>query len=107
MWYLIILYVWLSFKCNHTAFVKQDDFWFLNPSVAGVGEGLSQMTTESIQSCIIECSTEINCMAANYFPSDKTCTLMQVEDVLDDWEKDDDVTYITRDHELDQEGSFK
>ena len=78
-----------------------------HPSLSGVGEALKKVNATSIASCGQECISKARCSAANYSPKNKTCTLLHVVDVMDDWEKkDDDVTYICVDCEAGPEGLF-
>ena len=104
MWYIVIVYLWSSFCCSHTIFIIEDDWFLESLSVSGVGDILSREENISAVSCGIACSTRVSCTAANYFPNNKTCTLLHVEDVLDDWVKDDDVTYICVDCEPGPQG---
>ena len=47
------------------------------------------------------------CTGANYFPINETCTLLHVEDELDDWENTgDDVTYMCVDCDPQGEWNF-
>ena len=65
-----------------------------SPSTAGIGHILDEIADESLTSCSVTCANNIMCNGANYIPGNKTCTLLQVEDVLKDWERNDAVTYI-------------
>ena len=97
MWHILIACFWSSFEYSHTAFITEEKQMLLTPSVAGVGVILSQEENMSVISCGMECCAVIGCTGATYFLSNKTCTLLHVEDVLDDWKNGDDVTYISMD----------
>ena len=99
MFQVIILHLWLIFKGSQTAFVTNENWLLLNPSVVGFGSTLNQIENTSVLTCGHECVLQTKCTAANYFPTNQTCTLLNVEDVLDDWETNDNVTYISMDCE--------
>ena len=81
--------------CIQTEFLTQEDWLLLEPSTAGFGKVLNQIENASLLVCGQECVVQVNCTAAIYFPCNQTCTLLHVEDMLDDWEEtDDDVSYI-------------
>ena len=94
MFHVIILYLWLSFKGSQTAFVTNENWLLLNPSVVGFGSTLNQIENTSVLTCGQACASQANCTAANCFLTNQTCTLLNVEDVLDDWVMNDNVTYI-------------
>ena len=95
MFCIITVYLWLSFKYSQTQFLIQEDWLLSQTSTSGFGNIVKQIETSSMLACGQECVMQFNCTAANYYPRNKTCTLLYVEDVLDDWEETDDgVTYI-------------
>ena len=92
---IIIVYLWLNFKCSQTQFLIQEDWLLSEPSTTGFGNILKQIENTSMLACGQVCVRQVNCTAANYYLRNQTCTLLHVEDVLDDWEKSaDDVSYI-------------
>ena len=99
MFHVIILYLWLSFKSSQTTFFTNENWLLLNPSVLGYGNTLNQIENTSVLTCGLECNLQTNCTEANYFLTNQTCTLLNVEDVVDDWKTNDNVTYICMDCE--------
>ena len=106
MWYILVAYLLTCTKCSHATFITGVNWLQLSPSVAGVGDVLSCEKGISIASCGIECQNTLSCTGANYFLSSHTCLLLHVEDVLDDWVEDNDVTYICVDCEPGLQGKF-
>ena len=93
--------------CYIQAYVVEERWLTLNPNLSGIGDILINTNGLSLISCGQECSSRANCTAANYFHSNKTCTLLHVGDVLDDWvEKDDGITYICTDSQPETGGLF-
>jgi hypothetical protein len=67
----------------------------LLPSVAGVGRTVGELRNVSgAASCGIECGAREECTSANYSPSQRTCHLLQVRSVPDDWRFAHDNIYI-------------
>ena len=95
MLHLDVIVFMLLFCCIQ-AYVVEEHWVTLHPNLSGIGDILFNANDVSVMSCGQECNSRENCTAANYFPSNKTCTLHYVGDVLDDWveKDDDDITYI-------------
>ena len=94
-----MLLAFITINLLHCTYIESyiiEEYWITShPSLSGVGETLKEVNDTSISSCGQECISKASCTAANYSPKNKTCTLLHVADVMDDWEKkDDDVTYI-------------
>ena len=67
---------------------------------AGVGIAVDKLVDECPITCSIMCANRIECTGVNYFLNNRTCMLLHVEDVLDDWEKtNDDVAFMCVDCE--------
>ena len=104
-----MLLAYITIILLHCTYIQPyviEEYWITShPSLSGVGDTLKKVNATSIASCGQECISKASCTAVNYSPKNKTCTLLHVEDVTDDWErKDDDVTYICVDCELSPEG---
>jgi hypothetical protein len=70
---------------------------------AGVGDVVAEVTNvESVTSCVVECASSDACTSANY--ANNTCTLLNVQDQLDDWQDSKDVTYMCKNHEMEFAG---
>ena len=104
MFQVIILHLWISFKDSETAFFTNENWLLLKSSVVGFGSTLNQIENTSALTCGQACASQANCTAANYFPTNQTCTLLNVEDIVDDWVMNDNVTYICMDYEQVPEG---
>ena len=79
----------------HTqSFEVVEELYAFYTSISGVGEILAELQDVSLASCGQECSQTRICTAANYSPSNMTCTLLHVDDALDNWLHADDVTFI-------------
>ena len=74
---------------------------------AGVGNVVDKLVGESPASCSIMCANHIECIGVNYFLNNETCTLLHVEDTLDDWEKsNDNVAFMCMDCEPGLNGEY-
>ena len=106
--------MWIQY--NHSSVTAQavitqtetviEDQIILHPAFAGVGDIINQKDDVSAITCGIECSSEIKCTAANFSPANKTCTLLHVGDVLDDWKEEDDAFYLCKNYEADFTGEY-
>ena len=54
-----------------------------------LGTALRNVEDVNVLQCGRLCSHSETCDAANYQPDRRACTLMDVEDVIDDWKEDD------------------
>ena len=61
---------------------------------AGVGRILDQIESGSMVSCTVECSIQPGCHTVNYVPTNQTCALLHLEDVVDDWKSNPDVDWL-------------
>ena len=105
MLYLQVTIIVMQFSCIQPRIVKMHWITF-HESMSGVGDILTNVNDTSMVSCGQECSRTANCTAANYFHGSRTCTLLHVEDVVDDWvdEEENDVSFICIDCEPGPEG---
>ena len=107
MLYLQVTVIVLHFSCLHPLFVEE--YWItFHESMSGVGDIVANVNGTSTISCGHECCSRANYTAANYFHSNRTCTLLHVEDVMDDWVgADEDVTFICIDCQPGPEGLLR
>ena len=81
-------------------YMIQEHWLITTPDSAAYGEIVEETEGDTLEYCSVMCASNIKCNGVNLFASNNTCTLLHVEDVLDDWEKQhDDVTYICVDCE--------
>ena len=85
--------------CIHAQCFLIEEHWVpLHQSMAGIGDVLIHIPDTSMIQCGQECSTRTLCTGGIFSPSNMSCTLLYVEDVMDDWEKtDDDIIYMCMD----------
>ena len=70
---------------------------------AGVGDVVAEVAdVESVTSCVTQCAASDDCTSVNY--SNNTCTLLQVQDPLDDWHDAHNATYMCENHQVDFTG---
>ena len=88
----VLFIVVLHFTC--IASTTLEEHWLMiTPSTAGVGETVEEIVGETPIYCSVMCACNGQCNGFNYVLSNKTCTLLHMESVVDDWEKDDDVVF--------------
>ena len=96
----------LEFCCIMSYTVKEH-LVTTTSSFACLGDVMEETVGVTIVYCNIICADNTQCTGVKYFPSNKTCILLHVEDVLDDWvnNDDEDVEYSCVNCEPDPKGT--
>ena len=63
-------------------------------SRAGVGKMLHTVSPVSQLECGIQTFKKTHNVTANYSPHNQTCTMLEVDQVVDDWMEEPDVEYL-------------
>ena len=108
VWGKILSILFLECYCV-MSYMVQEHLVVSTSSIVGIGHKVEEIVGETFVYCNIMCAAnkDLECTGVNYFPSNKTCILLLVEDVLDDWvnNDDEDVTYSCVNCEPDPTGN--
>jgi hypothetical protein len=92
----------------HTAYAEivKTENYVMYPARAGVGDIMGHISDMSLLSCGLECSISKSCTSANYEPTNRTCTLLYVDEVQDDWLDAQDNIYMCANSQVDFTGEL-
>ena len=90
-----VICVCVNIRIVFGAFSVKSTLMLAHQSIAGVGDVVSEEHDVSALGCAMACVVHDECTSANYSPTNQTCTLLHVQDTLDDWQDSQDGIYIS------------
>ena len=75
----------LLLNCCSVVLCNIQEHWIIiTPFAAGVGNIVDQIVADMPEDCTLMCAVNTECTSLNYIVSNNTCSLLHVQDVLDD-----------------------